>query len=273
MSKSTRRLRYAQLKAFYNFAIERCAADFKNPCSYPLLSKSFRAPRQVVKKILDKEVVEEMIYNVRNKRDRLILELQARCGLRVGELPKITASDVSERKLLLREPKSGKDTETAFMPEQIARRLGNYIRNQNLSANDRIFPITYATARNIVKRQGARLKVALTPHDLRRYSATYASRNGVPLEIISKVILRHQELKTPRSTWERSVSRKQSAGWIYCMANRRQIYILRQGLGDNFHNPNKQRCFLKVALDVFSETCNLSNRNARYYRVRKFTHD
>jgi len=33
LSKSTRRLRYAQLKAFYNFAIERCAADFKNPCS------------------------------------------------------------------------------------------------------------------------------------------------------------------------------------------------------------------------------------------------
>ena len=50
-----------------------------------------------------------MIYNVRNKHVRLILELQARRGLRVGELLKITASDVSEGKLLLREPKSGKD--------------------------------------------------------------------------------------------------------------------------------------------------------------------
>ena len=47
-----------------------------------------------------------MIYNVRNKHVRLILELQARRGLRVGELLKITASDVSEGKLLLREPKS-----------------------------------------------------------------------------------------------------------------------------------------------------------------------
>jgi hypothetical protein len=26
--------------------------------------------------------------------------------------------------------------------------------------------------------------------------ATYASRNGVPLEVVSKVILRHQDLKT-----------------------------------------------------------------------------
>jgi hypothetical protein len=32
--------------------------------------------------------------------------------------------------------------------------------------------------------------------DLRRYSAAYASRNGVPLEVVSKVILRHQDLKT-----------------------------------------------------------------------------
>ena len=33
-------------------------------------------------------------------------------------------------------------------------------------------------------------------HDLRRHSATYASRNGVPILIILKVILSHQDLKT-----------------------------------------------------------------------------
>jgi integrase len=118
LSKSTRRLRYAQLKAFYNFAIEKCAADFKNPCSYPLLSKAFRAPRQVEKKILDKEVVEEMIYNVRNKRDRLILELQARCGLRMGELLKIKVSDVSDRKILLREPNREKILKRHLCPSR-----------------------------------------------------------------------------------------------------------------------------------------------------------
>jgi len=36
----------------------------------------------------------------------------------------------------------------------------------------------------------------ISPHDLHRHSDTYASRNGVLLEIISKVILRHQDLKT-----------------------------------------------------------------------------
>jgi integrase len=38
--------------------------------------------------------------------------------------------------------------------------------------------------------------VHVSPHDLRRYSASYASRNGVPPEVVSKVILRHQDLKT-----------------------------------------------------------------------------
>jgi len=59
-----------------------------------------RSPKHVPKKILDKESVDEMIYNTRNPRDRLILELQARCGLRIGELLKIKVSDIYERKLV-----------------------------------------------------------------------------------------------------------------------------------------------------------------------------
>ena len=72
-----------------------------NPCDSPLLSKTFRMPRQVPKTILDKETVDEMIYNTKNPRNRLILELQARCGLRIGELLKMKAQDISERKLIM----------------------------------------------------------------------------------------------------------------------------------------------------------------------------
>jgi len=42
-------------------------------------------------------------------------------------------------------------------------------------------------------------------HDLRRHSATYASRSGVPIEIVSKLILRHANLSTTlKGTWEKS---------------------------------------------------------------------
>ena len=196
MAKSTRRLRYAQLKAFYNFIIDRCSLNMRNPCSTSLLSKSFKAPKQHPHKILDRETVDEMIYNTKRQRDRLILELQARCGLRIGELLKIRGSDVSDRTITLREPKSGKETERAYMPENVAKKLTEYVQEKAISAEDRIFPICYSTARSLIKRLGTKLNVRVAPHDLRRYSATYASRNGVPLEVVSKVILRHQDLKT-----------------------------------------------------------------------------
>jgi len=196
LSKSTRRLRYAQLKAFCNFLIEKCNLNLRNPCDAPLLSKAFKTPKPVIRRILDREEVEELIYKAKNLRDRLIVELQARCGLRIGELLKIKVSDVSDRKLILRGPKSGKESEVAFMPEQIARRVTDYIQQKGLSPEEQLFPICYSTARGLIKNLGKRLNVELTPHDLRRYSATHASRNGVPLEIISKVLLRHQDLKT-----------------------------------------------------------------------------
>src|SRR3990170_3200320 len=75
-SKSTRRLRYAQIKAFYNLIIDNCCLDIKNPCNAPILSKSFKMPKREGRKILDKENVDEMIYNSKCLRDRLILELQ-----------------------------------------------------------------------------------------------------------------------------------------------------------------------------------------------------
>ena len=85
LSKSTRRLRYAQFKTFYNFIIGRCSLNMRNPCNTPLLNKSFKAPIYPPHKILDRETVDEMIYNTKGQRDRLIMELQARCGLRIGE--------------------------------------------------------------------------------------------------------------------------------------------------------------------------------------------
>ena len=121
-SKSTRRLRYAQVKASYNVTIENCCLNIKNPCSAPILSKSFKMPKQKARKILDKETVDEIIYNAKCLRDRLIMELQARCGLRIGEVLNLRVKDISDRKLTLQGPKSGKDEEVAFMPEQVAKR-------------------------------------------------------------------------------------------------------------------------------------------------------
>ncbi len=212
-AKATRKLRYAQLKTFFNFIIGNFDLNVKNPCSSSQLSKTFSTVPQRARKVLEKEVVDEMIYSTKNLRDRLMLELQARCGLRIGELLKLKVSDVSDRTLTIVEPKSGKDSEVAFMPEQIANRLSDYIKGKELSSNDRIFPMCYSTARSLIKNLAKRLNIEMTPHDLRRHSATYASRNGVPLEIVSKVILRHSDLKTTQIYLGR-VSEPEAIRWM-----------------------------------------------------------
>jgi hypothetical protein len=45
----------------------------KNPCNTPLLSKAFKTPKQVARRILGREIVEELIYNTQTLRDRLTI--------------------------------------------------------------------------------------------------------------------------------------------------------------------------------------------------------
>ena len=87
-------------------------------------------------------------------------------------------------------------------------RLQKYISDNGIGHNDRIFPITYAGARIVVKTAGDLVGIHLKPHDLRRHSASYASRSGTPLEIISKILLRHSNLSTAQIYLEKSAMLK-----------------------------------------------------------------
>ena len=86
----------------------RTHAPTANPCNDSLLSKTFRAPRMKQREIIGREVIDEIIYRCRKVRDRLILELQARSGMRIGEVLGLRASDVNGRRLTIRRPKSGR---------------------------------------------------------------------------------------------------------------------------------------------------------------------
>jgi integrase len=55
---------------------------------------------------------------------------------------------------------------------------------------------TYWAARMVVKKAGVLVGLHVKPHYLRRHAATYTSRSGTPLEIVSKVLLRHSNLST-----------------------------------------------------------------------------
>ena len=79
--------------------------------------------------------------------------------------------------------------------------------------NDRIFPISYEAARVMVIKSGKLAGIKLRPHDLRRHSATFASRSGVPIEIVSKVILRHANLSTTQR-YLGTISNVEAIRWI-----------------------------------------------------------
>jgi integrase len=192
----TKRTRYSQLTSFFNFITQNLDPNFRSPCDTPMLKKLYRPPGPIRRTILEKEVVDEIIFRTIKPRNRLILELMARGEMRIGEVLKLTPIDIEDRKLTLRTPKSGKEQEIVFIPQKIADRLKEYITRKGIGSNQRIFPISYTAGREVVNKAGKVVGIHLKPHDLRRHAATCASRSGVPIEIVSKVILRHANLST-----------------------------------------------------------------------------
>ena len=156
---------------------------------------------------------DEVIFKSKNKRNKPILELMARGGMRISEVLNLTVSDVEDRKLIIRDAKSGKAVEQVFIPQKIADRLKQFITEKGFGPDDRLFPMTYAGARAMVVKAGNRVGIRVRPHDLRRFSATYASRSGTPLEIISKIILRHANLSTTQR-YLGKVSDSEALRWI-----------------------------------------------------------
>jgi len=192
--QTTKRNRYSSLKAFFNYVKNSIDLELHNPCDTPILRKVFKNSRPQQWKIIEKDLIDEIIFKIEKPRNRIMLELMARAGMRVGEVLKIRPVDIQDRKITLPDPKSGKESEVVYIPQKIADRLKNYISEKGIEPDQRIFPITYNAARVMVKNAGKLVGIDLRPHDLRRFSATHASRSGVPLEIVSKVILRHSNL-------------------------------------------------------------------------------
>ena len=74
----TKRTRFSHLTAFFNFTKNNIDQDFQNPCDSPILKKMFKAKAATSWDILEKEVVDEIIFKTENPRNRLMLELMAR---------------------------------------------------------------------------------------------------------------------------------------------------------------------------------------------------
>ena len=109
-----------------------------------MLKKFYRSHGLTRWTILEKEVVGEVIFRTTKHRNRLMLELMVRGGMRISEVLQLTPNDIEDRKLTLRSPKSGKEREIAFIPQKVADRLREYVNTKRIGGDERIFPISYS---------------------------------------------------------------------------------------------------------------------------------
>jgi integrase/recombinase XerD len=211
--QQTKRSRYAHLSALFNFIRNNIDHNLQNPCDTPMMKKLFRNISSAHWNTIEKETIDEVIFRTSRVRNRIMLELMARGGMRIGEVLKLRPMDINDRKLTLRGPKSGNEQEHVFIPQKLAERLKGYVKENCTASDQRIFEICYEAARSMVTKAGNQVGIKLRPHDLRRHAATYASRSGVPVEIVSKVILRHANLSTTQR-YLGKVSDAEAIKWI-----------------------------------------------------------
>jgi integrase/recombinase XerD len=79
-------------------------------------------------------------------RNRLMLELMARGGMRIGEVLGIKPGDIQECSLTIHNPQGGRADEKVYVPRKILVRLSGYGKANNISTDDSIFPISYVVA-------------------------------------------------------------------------------------------------------------------------------
>jgi len=84
------------------------------------MRKIFKEPKIRRWDIFEKDLVDEMIFRTGNRRNRLMLEMMARGGMKVGKVLKIRAGDEVDQKIILQDPKSDKEPEAVFIPKKVA---------------------------------------------------------------------------------------------------------------------------------------------------------
>ena len=97
-----------------------------------MLKKLFRPARAMHRNIIEKETMDEVVFRTAKARNRLLLELMARGGMRVNEVLMLTPNDVDGRRLIIRDSKGGGGEEVVFIPPKLAARFKEYVSRRRI---------------------------------------------------------------------------------------------------------------------------------------------
>ena len=87
--QTTKRLRYSNLKSLFNQIQSTFLPGLNDPCNSPTLKKVFRFKVAKHWPMIEKDIIDEIIFRTENPRNRLMMELMACGGLRIGEVLKL----------------------------------------------------------------------------------------------------------------------------------------------------------------------------------------
>ena len=113
-----------------------------------MLRKMFRERPPQQWKIVEKDLVDEIIFRTMKPRNRIMLELMAWGGMRVGDVLKIRPMDIQDRKITLPGPKSVEESKVVFIPQKVADRLKECVKESGTGPEERPFPISYNAESN-----------------------------------------------------------------------------------------------------------------------------
>lgn len=178
-----------------------------------------RARRRTPRTLTEAEV-STVIASCQRRRDRLLLEVLATTGMRVGEALGLRHEDWDAAEQVLRVVPRDNDNRarskslvprTIPVPPQLVRSYADYLHEEYGDLDsDYVFvnlwggrvgsPLTYAAAYDLVRRLRSRTGIDFDPHWLRHTYATGLLRSGVPVEVVS-CLLGHASVATTSTTY------------------------------------------------------------------------
>lgn len=158
---------------------------------------------KTIKKTFNDEIIENLKDNCTNIRDRVIIELLASTGMRVGELVNLDISSIDfENKECVVLGKGGKQRKVYF-DSKTKLHLKKYL-NSRMDENTALFVslskpynrLQISGVEIMLRKLGKKLNIAkVHPHKFRRTLATRAIDKGMPVEQL-QVLLGHTKIDT-----------------------------------------------------------------------------
>ena len=178
-----------------------------------------RAGRRTPRTLSEAEV-SALLGSCERRRDRLLLEVLALTGMRVGEALGLRHEDwdAAERQVRVqardndnRARSKSPAPRTIPVPAGLIRSYADYLLEEYGELDsDYVFvnlwggrvgsPLTYAAVYDLVRRLRSRTRIDFDPHWLRHTYATGLLRSGVPVEVVSS-LLGHASVNTTSTTY------------------------------------------------------------------------